>query len=181
MGCNHPIDTLKIKIQNVNNLTVNYGAIPTNITYGEVISVPTSVINVTGIIPWGNPYNLGCYYQDPINYSFYSSLDGANIPVSNSSLTGYLYNIGPLTEGTHQIITYMNTGIPIVSAGGGLGNQIICSLPIDTLEINVLANIIGYNDTVVCEDNPIILCSNSVNNTSGALMWLIVIRLSLNF
>ena len=167
LGCNNPIDSLKIKIQNVNNLTVNYGTIPTNITCGEIISVPTSVISVTGIIPWGNPYNLGCYYQDPINYSFYSSLDGGSIPVSYSSSTGYLYNIGPLTEGTHQIITYMNTGIPIGSAGGGLGNQIICSLPIDTLIINVTGNIIGYNDTVVCQDNQVVLWSNGVNN----ILW----------
>ncbi len=166
LGCNNPIDSLKIKIQNVNNLTVNYGTIPTNITCGEIISVPTSVISVTGIIPWGNPYNLGCYYQDPINYSFYSSLDGGSIPVSYSSSTGYLYNIGPLTEGTHQIITYMNTGIPIGLDGGSV-NQIICSLPIDTLIINVTGNISGYNDTVVCQDNQVVLWSNGVNN----ILW----------
>jgi hypothetical protein len=85
-GCNNPKDSLKIKINNTTNLSVNFGNLP---NVGSCNTNYTFPVNILGSYPWGNQ----CYGKTV-------TLD--NNPITFDPATG-LYQTGPLSAGLHQV------------------------------------------------------------------------------
>jgi hypothetical protein len=146
IGCSNPIDSIKIKINHSNNLTTTFNNVTHTMYCGQILTIPQSSFNTSGSIPWGALDNSGGFSSGPYCYGVNYTLDNAFIPFIYNN--GYYYVIGPLNEGQHLITSNLN------QQWGG------CTQQIDTFIINVSGYIQGFNDTVVCQNQPVTLWSN---------------------
>jgi hypothetical protein len=123
-GCNNPKDSLKIKINNPTNLSVNFGNLPNVGSCGTNYTFP---VNISGTYPWGN-------------YCYSKTVTLDNNPIIPNPTTG-LYSIGPLTAGLHQVQVFTGAcnnvigthSIFIPSGIIGIQDTIVCEGQLVTL------------------------------------------------
>jgi hypothetical protein len=145
-GCSNPIDSIKIKINHSNNLITTFNNVTHTMYCGQTLTIPQTSFYTSGSIPWGALDNSGGISSGVFCYGVNYKLDSASIPFIYNN--GYYYVIGPFNEGQHLITSNLN------QQWGG------CTQQIDTFVINVSGYVLGFNDTVVCENEYVTLWSN---------------------